>query len=266
MNAPADRPFAGRRVLAIVAHPDDESLACGGTLARCADAGAEVRVLSVTRGGAGQGQRDRRRPLGEIRRQELDDAAAALGIATPILLDHPDGDLRAVRPERLRDDILDAIRHDRPDVVITFGADGLYWHPDHIVVHEQVTGAVTRVGTRPPALFYVTMPAGMMRRVLNAAAAAPGAPAELSFWGLDPDAFGAHAEPPTLAVDVRASAARKLAAIRCHRTQIDRHSPFAWLTEQQATDLVGVEHFHRAAVGFQGRTFFEDLMSPSAPA
>ena len=255
------RPFAGRSLLAVFAHPDDEALACGGTLARCAAEGAQVRLLCATEGGAGQGQPEKGRTLSEIRRQELHEAAARLGVTEVVLLDHEDGDLRSVAPTVLRGEILVVIRHYRPDVVITFGEDGLYWHPDHLVIHEQVTDAVARLDRRPPALWYVTLLAGMMSRALEAARTHPGAPRDLGFWGIDPSAFGARAQPPTLELDVRAHAPQKLAALRCHRTQIDERSPFAWLTDAEAADLLGTEHFHRAAVGDQQTSFLESLES-----
>ncbi|PYR00936.1 MAG: hypothetical protein DMF96_01755 [Acidobacteria bacterium] len=90
-------PLAGRTVLGIFAHPDDESLACGGTLARLADAGARVILLCASHGEAGSISDPALVPdgnLGAVRARELRDAAAVLGIAEVILLDHPDGDLR----------------------------------------------------------------------------------------------------------------------------------------------------------------------------
>jgi LmbE family N-acetylglucosaminyl deacetylase len=65
---------------------------------------------------------------------------------------------------RLEADIQAVIRRTAPDVVITFGEDGLYWHPDHIAVHERTTAAVATLDDDVPALYYVTMPTGAMRR------------------------------------------------------------------------------------------------------
>src|SRR5215467_3529666 len=90
-----DPTLSGRSILAVFAHPDDESLACGGTLARLAAAGARVVLMCAShgeRGGVGGPVEDEE--LGRTRARELQDAAAVLGISHLIVLNHPDGDLR----------------------------------------------------------------------------------------------------------------------------------------------------------------------------
>src|SRR3954454_4469793 len=90
-------PLAGRTVLAIFAHPDDESLACGGTLARLADDGVRVVLLCASHGELGQSADpsiSRGAELGRVRGRELEEAAKVLGISEVVLLDHPDGQLR----------------------------------------------------------------------------------------------------------------------------------------------------------------------------
>jgi LmbE family N-acetylglucosaminyl deacetylase len=239
----------GSTVLAIFAHPDDESLACGGTLARLADAGVRTVVMCASRGEAGSisdpalvldGD------LGRTRERELRDAAAVLGVAEVIVMDHPDGDLRWDHVPELHDEIVAAIRRCRPDAVITFAEDGLYWHLDHVGVHERTYTAVKSFGAEAPPLYYVTMPNGIMREVVKAAHAKGGAPPDSSFWGIDPGAFGDGAKPATFVVDVRAWAPRKLAALRCHRTQMGSNNPIAWIDEDEARRWLGVEHFRRA--------------------
>src|SRR3954466_4568404 len=118
---------AGRRqprVLAVFAHPDDETLCAGGTLAKYADAGAEVFVVSFTRGGAGQ-IRDAavatRASLLAVRERELDAAGKELGLAQVRCLDHPDGGLAEVAAARLLEEAVELIDEFDPDVVITFG-------------------------------------------------------------------------------------------------------------------------------------------------
>lgn len=254
-------PLAGRRLLAVFAHPDDESLACGATLACCAAAGARVTVLCATRGEAGE-----RTPgcsedvnLGTVRRGELQEAAQHLGIDEVILLDHPDGYLPFENATTFRQEMVVAIRHLRPDVVITFGPDGLYWHPDHIFIHERVTEAVDQFGPGAPALYYVVFPPGLMRAVVETAQAHPGAPPGLSLWDIEPDAFGAAAPQPTLAIDAAAYVANKVDALRAHRSQVGAQSPFLWLSSAESEALLGREHFVRAPVGNRDPTFLDHL-------
>src|SRR5256885_4780559 len=96
-DSSARLPLAGRTVLGIFAQPDDESLACGGTLARLADAGARVVVLCASKGEAGSISDPALVPdgdLGRVRTRELQDAAAVLGGAETNVCNYPDGDLR----------------------------------------------------------------------------------------------------------------------------------------------------------------------------
>lgn len=241
------RPLAGQTVLAVFAHPDDESLACGGTLARLADLGARVILLCATRGergGATGPVKDE--GLGALRVGELTEAAAHLGISDIILMDHPDGELRWEHVPLLHAEIVAAVRRYAPACVITFGADGLYWHVDHIGVYERTTTALRSLGPSAPPLYYVTMPRGMMRPIWEAAIARGWTAPPKGFWSLVPDAFGLDAEPPTVVVDVTPWVARKVAAIRCHRTQMGTGHPFDQLSPAEAERWLGIEHFHRA--------------------
>ncbi len=236
-------------VLAVFAHPDDESLACGGTLARLSDAGVRVVVMCGSRGESGSVSDPALVPDGDlagVRTRELHEAAAVLGIADVIVMDHPDGDLRWDKVPEFHDDIVNAIQAYQPDAVITFGEDGLYWHLDHVGVHERTYTAVKSFGDAAPPLYYVTIPVGAMREVVAAAHAKGGAPADSSFWGIDPFSFGDGAQPPTFSVDVRDWAPRKLAALRCHRTQMGPHNPIAWIDESEARQWLGVEYFRRS--------------------
>lgn len=265
---PADKPLAGTTILAIFAHPDDESLACGGTLARVADAGARVVLICATRGESGSTCDPALVPdgdLGRVRVQELRAAADALGITDLIVCRHPDGSLRWADVPELHAEIVMALRRFRPDAVITFGEDGLYWHFDHIGVHERTYTALQSLGPDAPPLYYVTMPKGAIRAMVDEARAKGGAP-DASFWGIEPDAFGDAAQPCTFVVDVRAWAGRKLAALRCHRSQMGARNPIAWVDEDDVRRWLGTEHFRRAAIGSAGESVLEQLGRPAANA
>ncbi len=132
------------RVLGIFAHPDDETLCAGGTFAKYAGAGAEVHVISLTKGGAGQirdASAATRATLRAVREKELDAAGKDLGLTETRCLDYPDGGLSDIDSQmlvRLASELLSEID---PDVVITFGPDGFSGHEDHIAVGAAVTAA-----------------------------------------------------------------------------------------------------------------------------
>ena len=260
-------------LLAVFAHPDDESLASGGLLAWCAALGVRVSLLCLTHGEHGQtgggAPRAGARPLRKVRADELQAASRVLGITRVRLLDHEDGMLPWILPARLEADILDEMVRTDPDVVITFDADGLYWHPDHIAVHERTTAVVSALGRRAPALFHVTLPPGSMRAVVDHAARVGAAherprPSSLSILGVaDADAFGAGAPSPTLVVHVRDHAARKLRALRCHRSQL-ADGALRFVDEDDAGRLLGTEHYRRSEVGAQGDTIVDRLAAADA--
>jgi LmbE family N-acetylglucosaminyl deacetylase len=239
--------LAGLTVLAIFAHPDDESLACGGTLARLADAGVRVILFCATRGERGGPTGPvRDDALALVRVQELRCAAATLGLSDVILMDHPDGELGWDRVPEFQAQIVATVRRYTPHAVITFGADGLYWHQDHIGVYERTITALHSLGALAPPLYHVTLPRGIIRPLFEAALSRGWAPPRKGFWSLVPDAFGLHANPPTVIVDVQPWVARKVAAILCHETQMGIGHPFDDIEPAEAERWLGAEHFHRA--------------------
>lgn len=135
--------------MAVFAHPDDESLGAGGTLANYASEGVEVSLVTATRGDAGRfhGRRldDAQHPgpsqLAQIREAELRAAASALGVRDVSCLDYHDQQLDRADPRQAVADIAWHVRRLRPDVVITFGPDGGYGHPDHVAISQFTTAA-----------------------------------------------------------------------------------------------------------------------------
>ena len=158
-----DGPGSARRLLGVFAHPDDEVFCAGGTMARAAEAGAEVMIVSATRGERGQ-IRDAtaatRRTLGAVREGELCAAAAELGVQRVQVLAYPDGTLQHHRSS-LGAAIAGIMRQFDPDTVISFGADGGYGHPDHVAVSELTTeafGALVRDRHRDQRLYHAVFP------------------------------------------------------------------------------------------------------------
>ena len=260
--APVD-DFAGRSLMGVFAHPDDESLSCGGLLASCAAFGARVSLLCATRGEQGRGAGDE--ALARIRTAELHEAARVLGVSEVLVLDYPDGELQSIEGPRageLSADIFNALRLTSPDVVVTFGEDGLYWHPDHVAIHEQATSAVAAFGDAAPVLYYVTVPQGAIRALVDTAARhVTNGDAPRDVFGIDPDAFGSLASAPTLVVDVGDFAAIKVAALRCHRSQVE-DGVLSTLPEAETARLLRLEHFRRAALPSVRDPFIERLAAP----
>jgi LmbE family N-acetylglucosaminyl deacetylase len=135
----------GLRLLCVCAHPDDECFAFGGALALAADRGVEVSLLCFTEGTAGsyRGTAKTDAELGQLRRAELADSCAILGIQHYEVLSYQDGQMEHADFSRLAGELVGRIRALRPDVVLTFGMDGApNTHPDHTVVSGATTAAV----------------------------------------------------------------------------------------------------------------------------
>lgn len=136
--------------MAVLAHPDDESMGVGGTLAKYGSQGVDTFVLTATRGDKGRfrghPQGDDRHPgpeaLASIREAELREAASVLGVRDVSILDYHDQQLDRADPREVTAAIAGHIRRVQPDVVVTFGPDGAYGHPDHIAISQFTTAAI----------------------------------------------------------------------------------------------------------------------------
>ena len=136
--------------MAVLAHPDDESLGVGGTLAKDAAEGVETFLVTATRGQKGRFRGHRDPPehpgaerMGEIRECELRAAAAVLGVGDVTVLDYQDQALdRANTREAIEADCFGRSVAFSRRVVVTFGPDGAYGHPDHIAISQFTTAAI----------------------------------------------------------------------------------------------------------------------------
>jgi N-acetyl-1-D-myo-inositol-2-amino-2-deoxy-alpha-D-glucopyranoside deacetylase len=213
----------GRRLLLVHAHPDDESIGTGATIAKYAAEGARVTLVTCTLGEEGEiippslahlaaGQEDK---LGEYRVGELAAACAVLGVTDHRFLGGPgrwrdsgmmgtpaNDDPRCFWRADLDEAagaLLDVIREVRPQVLVTYDANGFYGHPDHIQAHRVAWRAFGLAGRPGPAKFYAT--------------AAP-----------DSDLV-------TTEIDAEAWFGQKLAAMRAHATQITVSPPYFALSD-----------------------------------
>lgn len=192
------------RVLAVMAHPDDADVRCGGTFARWADEGKEVNYVVVTSGNRGGDGSTTEAELATIREAEQRASAAVLGIRELRFLGHEDGYLTPSMD--LRRDITREIRRFRPEVVVThFPSRHFGWgnHPDHHAVGEATASAVYPTARNPMA-FPELLKAGFE-------------PWEVTWlMAIDPD-------EPNFFVDIATSLERKAEAIACHRSQYGQH-------------------------------------------
>jgi len=240
-------------LLAVFAHPDDEALRCGGTLALYAARGAQVHLICLTRGEVG---RNTDPTLGDVdiptqREQELKDACSALGIQPPIFLGYHDSG----RGDRLRRDdplatinadpvqmerqILDVIQATCPQVMLTFDPHGIYGHPDHLVVHRVATAAYASSGfrqVRVQRLFYTVQSWEEMLRLQSGRSLGV-------LEGLEPGVYAVSDDTIAARIDVRAYAGQKRAALFSHRTQTGPLSTLGTLSAEQIAPLLASETF-----------------------
>jgi LmbE family N-acetylglucosaminyl deacetylase len=234
---------AERVLLAVFAHPDDETFRPGGTLALLARGGVAVHVLTATRGEAGScGDPPlcTREELPGWRERELRCACRSLGIRPPRLLGFRDGCLAAANPDHLVAEILTAIGDTGASILLSFGPDGLSGHADHVAIGRCAAEAFDQA-TSVAALYTVAVPVTVARELdLHQAQAVPDA--EIA-----------------LAVDISPAWELKLAAMRCYTTQTSS-TPLLQASLEVQRRFFGVEHFVRAALRRGCDDFFSDVL------
>jgi len=134
------------RLLAVFAHPDDESMGMGGTLAKYSAEGVETYLVCASRGERGwfgpQEQNPGLSALGQVRTKELENAVRELGMKGLYFLDAIDGEVDQANPAEAIGKIVSHLRQIKPQVVVTFPPDGNYGHPDHIAVGQFTQAAI----------------------------------------------------------------------------------------------------------------------------
>ncbi len=206
-----------KKLLAVFAHPDDESFICGGTLAKYASEGVEITLVSATRGEMGRRMGNppylNRESMAAAREKELRQACESLGIRHLHFLDIRDKTVEFIDADSLTARIEDWIREVDPDVVLTFH-ETLGGHPDHCAIGKATTEAFHRIAGGKKALYFITFGDEMKR----------------PRFGFTPkDVFK---------IDVRVHLEAKLAAFRAHRcqTEIDE---WVWLPDREALKRFG---------------------------
>jgi len=248
-----------RRLLLVHAHPDDESIATGGTMARYAAEGALVTLVTCTRGEQGEIVPPELRGLGarelaDLRVEELADAMRALGVTDHRFLGPYEDSGMIGTPENERAtafwnaDLDEAASHlvkvideVRPQVVVTYDEHGGYGHPDHIQAHRVTNLAVAAAGWRVAKVYHCAWGGPERRRREREDYEAAGRPG--GFDLPDPDTAKPPPAPITTTVDVAAYVERKMAAIAAHRTQVTVVGRFFALSNNVAHEAFDEEHF-----------------------
>ena len=249
--------------MAVVAHPGDEAFGFAGALAQAAAAGAYVVVVCVTRGwydkrltdaapAPGGKNRDVKlgaitwRNLDTVREDELRRSVALLGVRVVRMLDYSEGELDREDFDRLVGRIVEPIRMHKPDVIVTFGPDGVTGDMDHVVVSRAVSAAYERaaqplayeddieedqVAWRAAKLYHLVVPESRVAEALGER--------------LRGQRYGSAASP-TVDIELGDLAQLKLAAISRHVTQTGSGGPFHdWGTAEREAWLA-TEHYRLA--------------------
>jgi LmbE family N-acetylglucosaminyl deacetylase len=261
--------------MAVLAHPDDESLGFGGTLARYAAEGVETYLVTATRGERGWTGDPADYPgpaaLGRIREAELRAAARVLGLREVQLLDYIDGDLDQADPLEAIAQIARHLRRVRPHVVLTFDPQGAYGHPDHIAICQLTTAAIVEAASAASARAQGQRAHRVAKLYYLADSEQRAAAYQAAFGDLVMHVDGAERRMTpwpdwslSALLDTSAYARQVWEAVACHRSQLPNYSVLERLPVQHHDALWGIQEFYRALSLVNGgraveRDLFEGL-------
>jgi LmbE family N-acetylglucosaminyl deacetylase len=250
--------------MCVLAHPDDESLGTGGALAKCAAEGVATYLVTATRGERGRFGDKKESPgldvVGKARETELRAAARELGIREVSFLNYLDGELDQVDTAEAIERIAMHLRRVRPQVVITFGPDGAYGHPDHVAISQLTTAAIVcaadpsfgpKAATGEPhrvsKLYFIAWTqkkwaayqAALRRLVFNV----DGEERQAVPW---PD------WAVTTVLDTGHVWPAVWRAVSCHKTQMSIYRQLEDLSEEHQRSLWGTQEFYRVLSSVNG--------------
>jgi LmbE family N-acetylglucosaminyl deacetylase len=234
-------------MVAIYAHPDDEAFGTGGTLAKYSHEGVDVHLITATLGEAGQianPELEFAQPISVVREQELRCACQHFGIKELHLLGYVDGQTTVAPQREAVFKIVKLLRQIKPQVVITFGPDGVYGHYDHLAVHRWAAAAVKLAAENEcwedagpvhqvSKFYYRALPQQQVDQMINTMGR--------DYVPMDGVPFpfvGYPMEQITTVIDVSQHAMAKLRGIRCHASQLapdayqENETPDEWLTQE----------------------------------
>jgi LmbE family N-acetylglucosaminyl deacetylase len=245
------------KLLAVFPHPDDETLGLGSTLARYSAEGVETYLVCATRGERGwfesQGPDPGLEGVARIREAELRCAAEHLGIQEVSFLDYIDGDVDRADPDEIIGKLVSHIRRIRPQVIVTFGPDGAYGHPDHIALSQFTNGALVcaadrnfvDVNVQPPhrvLKFYYMVDTFEIVKIANEA-----------FGGISMEIDGVTRRHVgwadwqiTTWLDNTNHLENVQKAVLCHKSQLPGYDPIPEWSVSELAKIFGTSHFYRA--------------------
>jgi LmbE family N-acetylglucosaminyl deacetylase len=245
------------KLMCVLAHPDDESLGTGGTLVKYAAEGVETYLVTATRGEHGWWGSEQDYPgpeaLGRTREAELRAAAKALGLREVNFLDYVDGDLDQADPTEAVAKIVGHVRRVRPHVVITFGQEGVYGHPDHIAISQFTTAAIVaaadpnytdpdhRPAHRASKLYYMAATKDFL-----AAYQTIFGDVVMHVDGVERRGTGWEEWAITTRLETEAHWRTVWQAVACHQSQLPGYSRMENLPEAQRRTVWGVQTYYRA--------------------
>lgn len=260
--------------MCVLAHPDDESLGTGGALAKSAAEGVATYVVTATRGERGRFGDSKESPgldvVGKAREAELRAAAKELGVREVSFLDYVDGVLDQADPREAIERIVGHIRRVKPHVVITFGPDGAYGHPDHIAISQLATAAIgcaadPSFGPQPASheahrvskLYFIAWSRkkwdayqAALRRLVCTVDGQERQAVPWADWAV------------TTVIDTSAVWPAVWRAVSCHKTQMSIYRQLEGLSEEHQRSLWGTQEFYRVFSSVNGgRVQESDLFS-----
>ena len=246
--------------MVVVAHPGDEAFGFAGAIATAVASGAYVVVVCATRGyfdsrlvqkppAPGGKNRPFNRPLvwrnlDTVREDELRRSVALLGVRVLRMLDYAEGELEAANFEELTSRIVEPIRMHRPEVIVTFGADGATGDPEHAIISRATTLAFERAGQplayeddleedqvawRAAKLYHLVVPQSAVDL--------------LGVGGADTNGYGSSDSEGSLELALDELASLKLAAIARHVSQIGSEGPFSGWDAEARDRYLATEHY-----------------------
>ena len=222
-----------RSILLAFAHPDDETFGLAGTIARYARQGVPVDLITATRGEKGSRLHvPEGVPTGLAREAELRAAGKLMGLREISFLGYIDGELDRADPAGVAGKVKEIIERIKPEVLITFGPDGITGHLDHIAAGKAATAAfneLAKAGRAPRKLYYVTLPSSVFTD------------------GEDDGLFTRPDSEVTTEIDITGYFDLKLRAIAAHRSQQDAADFIEIMNEERDSPFARREYFYLAS-------------------